>query len=191
MESPNALSFILKLMLVFYLLNIAANNVNYGSAANTKPKINLISAICPKTSNPKKCLFLLNVNSSTRGAPTLRDLGVVTLGISINKANTSIRSINNSLRFVDKPPTKQIYEACIDKFKSSIDMLSEAKQMVTANNFAPARKVLEQVVHVPSTCQKELAKAGPPTVVRLANAISDWFFDIAFVIVKELEAGKN
>lgn len=176
MELPLA-SFILKLVL-FSLVNL-----NYISAANNNK---LLLEICNKTNNPKNCFGLLKKHHSTNAATSLHDLGLGFLDIAITRARKSTEVLNHSLKYIEKKPAfKAKYESCRDKYKSAVDRLSEAKRMVRDRKFSAARKNVEQVAKVPSSCETGLRAVEP--AVRAANEMSNFTFNIAFVIVEELE----
>lgn len=177
-------SFILKI----FLLTLLSITINTKYSSTAKPSNKLFDDICPKTKNPESCLRILRFYSKTRLAFTLPSLGLGSLDIAISQAQSSVDLFHKSL-MRQTPPLKKKYENCLDNYKLAMKQLKEAKLMFTKNNFASARKSLENASKVPTYCQKELgATTG---AIKRANMMSNITFDIPFVIVKELESNKN
>lgn len=85
---------------------------------------------------------------------------------------------------------KEKYVYCRNSYELALTQLREVQTFVgIKSDFRSARKILEQVCKVPDSCLKELG--APENDVSRESVMSDVIFDIAFVVVKELESGKN
>ncbi|XP_012834072.1 PREDICTED: pectinesterase inhibitor-like [Erythranthe guttata] len=182
MEFSFASMFILKLALLS-LLGIA-------TFANNIPTNKLISDICPKTKNPKKCADILSIGNSTRPAIPLDGLGLTILDVAIFQANLSVDAFNLVIIKIKNLPTKEKekYQKCGDGYAGAVKKLGDAKTAWIKKNYALARKSIEVANDAPISCEKELKAIPPPLIsVTTVNEISHITFEIALVIVKHLE----
>ncbi|KAK4416584.1 hypothetical protein Salat_2483900 [Sesamum alatum] len=146
----------------------------------------LFTHICPKTKYPKMCFHILKLSRKTCRASSLRSLAVGSLDIALFQAKTSADMLNILLkRERNRSNRKEHYEDCRDNYKVAVEKIREAKTKFSRNEFALARMCLEVAAKVPVSCQR--AFGDPPAQVTRVNETADALFDIALVVVKELE----
>lgn len=110
--------------------------------------------------------------------------------MALFQAKSSLEVFNKLLIKRKNLGQKEKYVDCRNSYELALTQLREAQTfMEIKSDFRSGRKILEQVCKVPDSCLKELR--APENDVSRESVMSDVIFDIAFVVVKELESGKN
>ncbi|TYJ96375.1 pectinesterase inhibitor-like [Cucumis melo var. makuwa] len=126
--------------------------------SNVASSIDVISTICPKTSNPPYCSSVLK----SAGTTNIKGLAVYTLNLAHANAKKSLTLANSLAKTTTNPQLKQQYSSCAESFDGAVGDIENAQKDMAIGDFNGVNIVISGAMTEIDDCQDKFVQ--PPKV---------------------------
>ncbi|XP_050935229.1 pectinesterase inhibitor-like [Cucumis melo] len=132
---------------------------------NVASSTDVVSTICPKTSNPPFCSSVLKSASTT----DLKGLAVYTLNFAHTNARKSLTVASSLAKTTLNPQLKQRYSSCAESYDEAIGDIENAQKDLVLGDFNGVNIVTSGAMTGIDDCQDKLAQPPKDTSLLLKN----------------------
>ncbi|XP_050935217.1 pectinesterase inhibitor-like [Cucumis melo] len=151
-------------LLIVYLIGVLLFTI----ISNVASSNDVVSTICPKTSNPPFCSSLLK---SARTAD-LKGLAVYTLNLAHTNARKSLTLAKSLATTTTNPQFKQRYSSCAESYDEVVGDIENAQKDLALGDFNAVNIVTSGAMTEIDDCQDKFAQPPKDTSLLLKNGPS-------------------
>ena len=133
--------------------------------SNVASSNDVVSTICPKTSNPQFCSSVLK----SAGTTNLKGLAVYTLNLAHTNAEKSLTLANSLTKTATNPQLKQRYSSCAESYDEAIGDIENARKDLALGDFNGVNIVTSGAMTNIGDCQDKFAQPPKDTSLLLKN----------------------
>ncbi|KAA0033474.1 pectinesterase inhibitor-like [Cucumis melo var. makuwa] len=132
---------------------------------NVTSSTDVVSTICPKTSNPPFCSSVLK----SAGTTHLKGLAVYTLNFAHTNARKSLTLASSLAKTTLNPQLMQRYSSCAESYDEAIGDIENAQKDLALGDFNGVNIVTSGAMTGIDDCQDKLAQLPKDTSLLLKN----------------------
>ncbi|XP_050935203.1 pectinesterase inhibitor-like [Cucumis melo] len=133
--------------------------------SNAASSTDVISTICPKTSNPPFCSNLLK----SSGITNIKGLAVYTLNLTHTNAQKSLTLANSLAKTTTNPQLKQRYSSCAKSYDEVVGDIENAQKNLAIGDFNAVNIVTSGAMTEIDDCQDKFVQPPKDTSLLLKN----------------------
>ncbi|KAA0054581.1 pectinesterase inhibitor-like [Cucumis melo var. makuwa] len=133
--------------------------------SNATSSNNVVSTICPKTSNLPFCSSVLK----SAGTTDLKGLAIYTLNLAHTNARKSLTLANSLAKSTTNPQLKQRYFSCAENYDEAVGDIENAQKNLALGDFNAVNIVTSGAMTEINDCQDKLAQPSKNTLLLLKN----------------------
>lgn len=171
-----------------FLLILSLLSIITFPGVTSAPSPDLISQVCAKTKNPRLCLKYLYADMRTHWATSLRQLGEVSLNLSMSSAQATKQSITK-LRLVTIDKTQKArLKSCLTNYESALYYLGTASHYWKIDKFEDVVPPAAAAVNEPVSCRGYFEEGPPPvpSIVRDGSSKLETLCRVVLVVSNQL-----
>ncbi|KAA0054659.1 pectinesterase inhibitor-like [Cucumis melo var. makuwa] len=158
-------------LIIVSLIGVLLFTINVASSTD------VVSTICPKTSNPPFCSSVLK----SAGTTDLKGLVVYTLIFAHTNARKSLTLASSLAKTTPNPQLKQRYSSCAESYDEAIGDIENAQKDLALGDFNGVNIVTSSAMTGIDDCQDKLAQ--PPKDISLLLKNGKTLNDICSIIL--------
>ncbi|KAA0054660.1 pectinesterase inhibitor-like [Cucumis melo var. makuwa] len=148
-------------LLIVYLIGVLLFTI----ISNVASSNDIVSTICPKTSNPPFCSSLLKSARTT----DLKGLAVYTLNLAHTNARKSLTLAKSLATTTTNPQLKQRYSSCAESYDEAVGDIENAQKDFALGDFNAVNIVTSGAMTEIDDCQDKFAQPPKDTSLLLKN----------------------
>ncbi|TYK11730.1 pectinesterase inhibitor-like [Cucumis melo var. makuwa] len=133
--------------------------------SNAASSTDVISTICPKTSNPPFCSSVLK----SAGTTNIKGLAVYTLNLAHTNAKKSLTLANSLAKTTTNPQLKQRYSSCTESYDGVVGDIENAQKDLAIGDFNGVNIVTSGAMTEIDDCQDKFVQPPKDTSLLLKN----------------------